>query len=147
MDVGLAEPLDRGLARELRRLVLDHVTSEPRRVPPALLHVRGPGGAETVCHAADPAIGDHHLRVEVLQAMLRRVGALEAQRCAPAPLVWITRRGPLDLQDVDTAWLAAARAACGELDLALVMVVVDRHGWRDPRSGLERRWVRLRPRS
>jgi hypothetical protein len=72
--------------------------------------------------------------------MVRRVGA------AGTPLVWLTRPGDLVDQDVDLTWLAGARQAFGEADLPLVFVVVNRHGWRDPRSGLEVAWVRMRRR-
>lgn len=146
MSDGLDEPLGTAQARLLRRAVLDHVRAEPRRVHPPLVHVGRPGGLETVFCADDPGVVEHHLRVEVLQAMLRRVGALEEDQSRGAPMVWVTRHGPRDLQDVDAVWLAAARSATSELDLPLTMVVVDRHGWRDPRSGLERRWRRLRAR-
>jgi hypothetical protein len=60
------------------------------------------------------------------------------------PLVWLTRPGDLVDQDVDLAWLAGARQAFGEAGVPLVFVVVNRQGWRDPRSGLQRTWVRLR---
>ena len=63
-----------------------------------------------------------------------------------APLVWLTRPGELDLQDVDAAWLAAARTAYAEAAAPLTMVVVTRRGWRDPRSGVRREWKRLRQR-
>ncbi len=56
------------------------------------------------------------------------------------------RLGDLALQDVDLAWLAAARAAYAEAELPLVMVVVSRTAWRDPRSGVGRSWRRLRVR-
>ena len=146
MSDGLQAPLGAAQARLLRRAVLDHVRAEPRRVHPPLLHVGRPGGPETVFPADDPGVADHHLRTEVLQAMLRRVGALEEDQAPTPPLIWITRHGPQDLQDVDAVWLATARSATAELGLPLTMVVVDRHGWRDPRSGLERRWRRLRAR-
>jgi hypothetical protein len=61
-------------------------------------------------------------------------------------MVWLTRAGPLDLQDVDAAWLAAARIATAEAGVSLTMVVVTRHGWLDPRSGVRREWKRLRQR-
>ena len=60
------------------------------------------------------------------------------------PLVWLTRSGGLELQDVDARWLAASRAAYDEVRAPLAFVVVNRHGWRDPRSGLSRTWVRVR---
>ena len=62
----------------------------------------------------------------------------------PDQLVWLTRTGGLELQDVDARWLAATRAAYDEASASLAFVVVNRRGWRDPRSGLSRTWVRLR---
>jgi hypothetical protein len=84
---------------------------------------------------------DHALRTDVVAALLRRT-----TRPGVEPVLWLTRPGPLDLQDEDAAWLAAARAATGEAGRALTMVVVTRKGWRDPRSGVQRTWRRLRPR-
>ena len=62
----------------------------------------------------------------------------------PAPWVWLTRSGELALHDLDVAWLAAAATAYAEAGADLTMVVVTRRGWRDPRSGVGRTWVRLR---
>jgi hypothetical protein len=73
-------------------------------------------------------------------ALLRRTAGTEPR------LVWLTRPGDLALQDLDAAWLAATRAAGAEAGLPLTMVVVTRHGWRDPRSGAGRTWKRLRAR-
>jgi hypothetical protein len=139
MDAGLPETLPPPLARLLRRAVLDHAVSEPRKVFPPRLHVGTPGGTQRVL-ALDGDETDHSLRTDVVAAMLSH---------APArvpPLVWLTRPGALDLQDVDARWLAAALAATGEAGRPLVMVVVNRHGWRDPRSGASRHWKRLRRR-
>ena len=61
-------------------------------------------------------------------------------------MVWLTRAGDLDLQDVDAAWLSAARAAGAEAGIDLTLVVVTRRGWSDPRSGVSREWKRLRSR-
>ena len=140
---GIAEPLPRALAAVLRRAALDHVRAERRRGFPPLLHVGFPGGDEEVFALRPEDPRDHAVRADVLAAMLQRV-----RRVAGAvPLVWLTRTGPLDLQDVDAAWLASARTAAGEAGVALTMVVVTRHGWFDPRSGVRREWKRLRDRS
>jgi hypothetical protein len=140
MDPGLTEPVAPGLAALLRRAVLDHATSEPRRHFPARLHVGAPGGAQRVLALGDDET-DHSLRTDVVAAMLSRAPARGS-----GPVVWLTRPGELDLQDVDAQWLAAALAASGEAGRPLTMVVVNRHGWRDPRSGTARRWKRLRRR-
>jgi hypothetical protein len=134
---GLRAPIDLGLQRLLRRAALDHGRAEPRRVYPALLHVGTPGAAEAVF--PDSETTDHGLRCDIVAAMLRRT-----RRGTAPPLVWVTRAGDLDLQDVDARWLASARAAYAEAGVPLVMVVVSRRGWRDPRSGAGRLWARLR---
>jgi hypothetical protein len=134
---GLRQPVTPGLHRVLRSAVLEHVMAERRRVHLPLLHVGMPGDAEAVFADVEPT--DHSLRSDLLAAMLRRAG-----RWHSIPLVWLTRTGDLELQDVDVRWLASARAAYAEAGTQLVMVVVTRHGWRDPRSGARRDWVRLR---
>lgn len=138
---GIAEPVDRATARVLRRAVLDHHHTERRHRFPALLHVGVPGAAEEVV-AAEPDDGaDHALRADIVAALLQR-----ARRGGTVPLMWITRPGPLDLQDVDAAWLSAARTATAEAGVELTLVVVTRRGWLDPRSAVRREWKRLRQR-
>jgi hypothetical protein len=138
---GLAEPLPRSLAAALRRAVLAHAHGEHRRWFPAVVHVGDPGNDEEVLAPRPGDPSDHALRTDALAAMLARAGA-----AGHAPLVWVTRPGPLEMQDEDATWLAAARAAAAEAGLALTFVVVNRHGWWDPRSDLRRDWRRLRPR-
>ena len=107
----------------LRRLVLEHKAGERRRHFPR-----------------DPAdLLDHALRCDLLEALLKR-GA------AGPVMTWLTRSGPLDVQDVDLAWLRVVVAVNGETGRALAYVVVTRDGWRDPRSGVGRTWRRLRER-
>jgi hypothetical protein len=133
------------LGAVLRRAVLDHLTSEHRRVFPPSVHVGTPGvpGASVSLSPADRQL-DHALRVDALQAMVRCV---RRQHDVTTPLVWLTRRGTLEVQDVDLAWTSAARTASAELDLPepLPLVVVTRQGWHDPRTGATRTWRRLRP--
>jgi hypothetical protein len=140
MDPGLTEPVAPRLAALLRRAVLEHATSEPRRHFPARLHVGTPGGAQRVL-ALGTEPTDHSLRTDVVAAMLSRAPSYDG-----GPVVWLTRPGELDLQDVDAQWLSAALAATAEAARPLTLVVVNRHGWRDPRSGLSRHWKRLRRR-
>jgi hypothetical protein len=138
---GIQQPVTRSMAIVLRRAVLDHNVSERRRTYPALLHVGVPGGPEEVA-AADPDEAlDHALRADIVAALLRRT-----QRPGFVPLLWLTRPGPLELQDVDVQWLASARTASAEAGLGLTLVVVTRRGWTDPRSGVRREWKRLRER-
>ncbi|MCD4534851.1 hypothetical protein LRP67_12220 [Nocardioides sp. cx-169] len=139
MAEGLHQPLSPALHRVLRRAVLDHATAEHRKAFLPLVHVGIPGRREAVFAVRPDEPTDHALRTDIVSAMVRRV-----RQPGPAPMVWLTRRDPLDAQDVDLAWLASTRSAYGELGLPLVMVVVNRHGWRDPRSGLSRSWHRLR---
>ena len=141
---GIAEPVGRRLHETLRRAVFEHALSEPRRVFPPLLHVGRPGGPEAVFAFGPHEPADHSLRTDVVAALLHRTRP--ADRSGAAPLVWLTRAGPLDLQDLDAAWLAAARAASAESGLPLTLVVVTRHGWRDPRSGVGLVWKRVRAR-
>ncbi len=137
---GLHEPLPRPLERMLRLAVLAHVVAERRRRHPTVVHVGHPGGDEVVfaCTVEDP--DDLGVRTDVLLALLARVPR-------PEPLVWVTRPGDLETQDDDARWVAATRAASGELGRPVELVLVGRHGWRDPRSGLSRTWKRLRARA
>ena len=136
---GIQEPVARSTATVLRRAVLDHHVSERRRTYPALLHVGVPGGSEEVA-AADDAL-DHALRADVVAALLQRT-----RRPGFVPMLWLTRPGPPELQDVDLQWLASARTASAEAGVGLTLVVVTRRGWVDPRSGVRREWKRLRQR-
>ena len=143
---GIGEPVGRHLHAALHRAVLEHVSSERRRAFPPLLHVGTPGGSQALFATDPPGPSDHapldqSLRTDVVAAMLAR-----QRLTSVAPLVWLTRPGDLCLQDVDAAWLAAARGAAAEAGLPLTMVVVTRRGWWDPRSGAIRTWRRLRVR-
>ena len=123
----------------LRRLVLDHKAAERRRRFPAVLHVGVPGRPATGRIDEEVAELDHALRCDVMEAMLRRPPG--------GPLMtWLTRPGDLEVQDVDLAWLRAVTAVNGETGRSLPYLVVTREGWRDPRSGVGRRWRRLRTR-
>ena len=135
---GLSEPLTRDVRALLRRAVGAHAASERRRSYPPALHVGVPGGrhAAVALDPAEPA--DHGLRTDVVAAMRVRAGIATEQ------LVWLTRMGSLDLQDVDWLWLAAARAAYAEAEAPLTFVDVNRRGWRDPRTGLTQTWSRVR---
>ena len=136
----VVDPVPDALARLLRRAVLDHGRSESRRVFPPVVHVGVPGLVRVAVELGDHPL-DLALRTDALEAMVRRT-----RRPGPAPLVWLTRRGGLEVADVDLAWLAAARTASAELGRPLPLVVVTRRGWRDPGTGVGRTWVRLRER-
>ncbi|MCY7396347.1 MAG: hypothetical protein LH468_09400 [Nocardioides sp.] len=148
----LLEPVPSARRRSLRRAVLDHALGEHRRHHLSLVHVGTPGGQEEIVPVLSEEPTDHTLRTDVLAAAFARVGRRHgADRDAPAEparevMVWLTRTGPLELQDVDAVWLAAALAAAAEAGLDLTLVVVNRHGWWDPRTGTVTTWRRLRQR-
>jgi hypothetical protein len=137
----LTAPLPARTHALLRLAVHEHAASERRRghYPPTV-HVGVPGGrvASLVLDPDEPT--DPGLRTDVVAALRVRAGAGDDQ------LVWLTRSGGLELQDVDAHWLAAARAAYDEARAPLAFVVVNRRGWRDPRTGRGRTWARIRVR-
>ena len=143
---GLSDPLARRTSALLRQAVLTHVSVERRRVHPGVLHVGVPGGPGAALSLDEVEPSDPGLRTDVVAA-LRVRALLHVAAAEDEPLVWLTRAGGLELQDVDQQWLTAACSAYGEAGAPLSFVVVNRHGWRDPRSGLCRTWVRLRPRT
>jgi hypothetical protein len=121
--------------------VLDFRVSERRKVFAPVLHVGVPGGTGLAYEPRRDEPMEHALRADLVAALLRRT------RTGPVePLVWLTRTGELVLEDVDAAWLSAARSAYAEAGVGMTMVVVTRRGWWDPRSGRRREWKRLRRR-
>ena len=132
----LNEPLPLTERRLLRTAVLQLARNDHRRHIPPVLHIGVPGGPTST--VADDSSWDHGLRTEIVGAVLRAL--------RDPPWVWVTRSGPLSLQDVDAAWLGPAVAAAGERAVEVGYVVVTRHGWLDPRSGLVQQWKRIRPR-
>jgi hypothetical protein len=138
--VEVREPIEPERRRLLRRAVVEHVASLTGRAVPSVLHVGTPGGTVRCFTVRRDEPTDHALRADIVAAMLGR------RRGTPAtwPWVWLTRAGDLALHDLDAAWLAAAATAYAEAGGDLTMVVVTRHGWRDPRSGAGHTWVRLR---
>lgn len=129
------------LDAHLRRAVLDHVGSESRRVFAAAIHLGLPGGP-CVELTLDRRQDDQALCTDVLESMVARH---RRRHHDVTPLVWLTRRGTLEAQDLDLRWSSAAHHAALELEVALPMAVVTRQGWRDPRTGETRTWRRLRP--
>jgi len=134
----IEEPVPTLLERVLRRAVRDHAATEGRgRLPPSL-HVGIPGADERRFAIPPDQTLDLALRTEVLEAMCRDPLARDV-----VPLVWLTRAPDgHDLEDL--AWAAAAGCAGPELGVRLDLVVVTRRSWRDPRSGVGRRWTRVR---
>lgn len=132
----LFEPLPHAEARLLRTAVLTVAQSERRRRIAPQLRIGVPGGP--LSSVADQPDWDHGLRSEIVGAMLRDL--------RDPGWVWVTRSGPLTLQDVDAAWLGPTVTAAAERDVDVAFVVVTRHGWVDPRSGVRREWKRIRSR-
>jgi hypothetical protein len=140
------EPLSRADLALLRRLVLEHKAAERRHRFPAVLHLGGPGRPEAGRVVEEGSL-DHALRCDVLEALLKDADRKADRRGDHRPpMTWLTRSGPLDVQDADLAWLRAVTAVNGESARSLPFVVVTREGWRDPRSGVGRTWQRLRSR-
>lgn len=133
----LDEPLPPRTARLLRRAVLDLASTEHRYRFPTVLHAGLPGAV--AASVTDDPSWDHGLRTDIVGTVLKTVAQ-------PEPWVWLTRLGPGSLQDVDAAWLAPVIAAYAERDEDATFVVVTRHGWTDPRSGIGRTWKRIRQR-
>jgi hypothetical protein len=139
------------LANALRLEVGRLRLAERRRVFAPRLHVGVPGSDQRlVSDGLAPLRGapwpaprwlDAGLRADVADRM---VSAWRAQ-AASAAYCWYTRPGTPDLHDEDPAWSAAVRWAFAAHDLPLLgFRVVTRYGWRDPVTGDERRWKRLR---
>ena len=132
----LLDPVPSRERRLLRGAVLDLATTEHRHHFPPVLHVGTPAGSTVT--VTDNPTWDHGLRTEMVGAVLRALGN-------PA-WVWVTRVGPLSLEDVDAAWLGPTVTASHERGTDPAFVVVTRHGWRDPRSGVGQEWQRIRRR-
>lgn len=120
----------------LREAVRRHAAGERRRRFAPVLHVGRPGVRESST-GASLAATDHALRCDLVAGLVATCGE-------PEPLVWLTRPGDLDREDLDAAWSAATRAAAAEAGRPLPYVTVTRHGWRDPVTGEGRTWKRIR---
>jgi len=134
--VEVREPVDREHRQLLRRVVVEHVRTLSGRAFAPVVHVGTPGRTVRSFEVRPDEPTDHALRADIVAAMLGRT--------RDEPWLWLSRRGDLALHDLDAQWLAAACTAYGESGVDLTMVVVNRRGWRDPRSGVGRTWVRLR---
>lgn len=135
---------ERILAALLRRAVVEHAATERRRRHVPLLHVGTPGRPHEVFAAGPDEAGDHALRTDVVAAMRHRVASGHPEQASHV-LVWLTRAGDLEVQDLDAAWHAAARQAFAEAGAPLVFATVNRRGWRDLGTEAERSWRRPSP--
>ncbi len=135
-------PITRTQHTALRAAVLSFKETSPRGRAPTSLHVGIPDKI-FASHVVLPRQGlDQALRTDIAAALLQRTTLQSSRRWG-----WLTRLGSLALHDADVVWSAAWYAACAEADLDLPFVVVTRTGWRDPRTGVQREWSRLRRRS
>ncbi|HJQ06788.1 MAG TPA: hypothetical protein VJ872_15160 [Nocardioides sp.] len=137
--MSIEEPLTPALSRVLRRAVVEHAASMTRRTCPSVLHVGIPGGAQRTLELDPDWDLDATLRMDMIEAITRR--PLAEGR---VPLLWLTRAGQGRPTSDDQRWAAAVRAAGAELKVALDLVVVTRHSWCDPRTGVGRTWQRHR---
>lgn len=142
-------PITRETHLWLRALALQFTEGEVRRRHPSVLWAGHPDQPSCRLDLAGTA-ADAGLRTDLVAGLLvqarfrtRRLGGDEGL----PPWTWLTRCGRLDDDDRDAEWAAAALAASAELALPCRFVVVVRHGWHDPVSGVRREWVRLRRRS
>lgn len=130
----------------LRRAVQEHATVERRRHHVPLLHVGAPGQPHEVFAIVPDEPTDQALRADIVAAMRWHDSGRDAGAAVERlTLVWLTRSGGLDLQDLDAAWYAAARQAYAEADVPLHFAAVNRRGWLQVVSGTRREWSRARP--
>lgn len=104
---------------------------------PTHLHVGTPAGP----HLSIPEQRwyDAGLRADLV---VRALDGLDV----PDPCCWVTRPGELVANDVDVAWLSAARAAFARHAVALPgFFVVTRRGWMDLTTQQVHQWDRVRP--
>lgn len=150
----LTDPVAADTQARLRRVVLGFRREQHRRIYPSRIVVGDPDGLhhrfEVPARPArsrrgptvDTKLIDAAQRADVVGALLE--GYLMAG-FASTPLLWVIRPGPLDgVHDIDADWVAAGHQAFAECRVELTMVVITRQGWSDPRSGVTRRWKRLR---
>lgn len=134
----LVEPVPVQLRRQLRRAVVDLAGGRARRRFAAIVHAGTPGGSARRVPAAWGR--DFDLRCQVASALRESV-----RPACPRPLLWLTRPGAPQWHDLDAAWLGALLHAAAETGDDLTFVVVTRHGWYDPRTGVSQVWSRVRP--
>ena len=138
MQVHTTEDLIPLLRREVGRLR----ARESRRVFDTAVHVGQLGGEPEafVVRAGDLPAFDVSLRIDLVSALV--AGTDPAWESLT---VWLTRAGSPDPHDLDHAWLAAARVACGQHGRGLQgFYAITRGGWVDLGTGQRQTWKRLR---
>ena len=138
----VSAPITRTEHSVFRAAVIEFKESAPRGRVPVSLQVGVPGRAVARHVVERGQLLDQALRTDIAAALLQQTSGAWKQRWA-----WLTRGGSLALHDADAAWSAAWYAACAESAVEVPFVVVTRTGWRDPRTGVQREWTRLRRRS
>ncbi len=119
----------------------DLKSRHPRSRFAPLLHVGLPGRPERSRTVAEAGLSDHGLRASAVAALLEVLGEDDQ---ATTPWTWLTRTGTTSWHDVDAEWLGPTLQAYSEAGLSPTFLVLTRHGWLDPRSGVGRTWKRLR---
>jgi hypothetical protein len=157
------EPVPKSQAAQLRRAVLKFRSHQPKRVFATTVHIGDPDGyAARYTHSSadiSTTLGQQHPRATRLKPPTPLDHAQRADLIGVliddyilrtpgrAPLMWLTRSGDVGhAHDVDHAWLAAGHLAFAESRVPFTMFVISPQGWYDPRSGVARRWQRLRER-
>ncbi len=133
-------PVPASRREALRREVGALRAREGRRIFDTTVHVGVPGGERDgfVVRAQDLPVLDDALRVDVWSRLLET--ADPSWRVA-----WLARSGGLELYEADHLWLSSALRGFAVHGRHLeAFYVLTREGWRDVRTGAQRRWKRLR---
>lgn len=126
-----------GIKQELGAFV---AAAGTKRSLPVTCHVGHPRGEQSRWQHHE--IDDQSLRADLVE---RAIDGLLVTRHACA---WVTRGGGTELTDPDADWFAAARTGFARHGLELpAFFVLNRRGWVDLVSGVERQWYRVRGRA
>jgi hypothetical protein len=125
--------------------------AQQRRVFAPRLHLGVPGSPHGLASdglaplTGDPWPPPRWLDTGARADVCDRLVSAWSLQSATAAYCWYTRPAAPSVHDEDHAWLAATRWAFAAHGLPLLgFWVVTRYGWRDPVTGEERRWKRLR---
>lgn len=144
------DPLPAAIERGLRAEVLALKRRGARGHLPLQLGAGQPGAVDDGAARFEAGLGrdwDQHTRTEVAVALGNRLGCGPGDPPGgevPAPMLWVSRSGDLELSPNDLSWLSAGRAAWAELGWAPSFALVTRTGWLHQPSDRMRVWRRLR---
>ena len=138
-DMPLQAPLARSTHAMLREMVLELRDAESGQRYPTVIHAGLPWGPRAAHDCSLTPTTDSGLRTDIAMGLLERT-SIEGTR----PLLWLTRPGPLSVQDCDLEWRSATQWAAGALAINPAFLVVTRQGWFEPDSGRLQEWRRLR---